>query len=157
MHLFVISQLKPNWMEDNDICHLYIFLLLSLINIFVWKGGLNMSVKTTCLNVAPTCPQTCSLWCAHDLSRFETSSVNKANKTWQNYPRKYILLDIPHNLTLLLLVHMLGGNWAEPSLAHGEKIKLLDGWDLCLVICSYATSRKAECAAPLMYEAQILR
>jgi len=69
-----MSQLEPNRMQDND-------------------GGLNMVSK----NMSYTCPQTCSLMCAHDLTRFETSSVNKAKNMTKLSPQ--ILSDIPHNST----------------------------------------------------------
>ena len=48
-------------------------------------------------NMSYTCPQTCSLLCVHNLTRFETSSVNKANNMTKLFPQ--ILSDILHNST----------------------------------------------------------
>lgn len=73
-----------------------------LSTFFVWKGGgLNMvgenNMSQCCPYVSYMCPQMCSVLCAHNLIRFKTSSVNKANNLMKLSPQ--ILLDIPHNST----------------------------------------------------------
>src|SRR5882757_7798360 len=54
------------------------------------------------------CPQTWSLLRAHDISltRFETSSANKANTPDEIIPQ--ILSDIPHHSTLLSILVRVG-------------------------------------------------
>ena len=55
MHSFVMSQLKPNWMEDSDVCHLYIFLLLSLISIFCLEGRTQYGQGKQHVSMLPLC------------------------------------------------------------------------------------------------------